>query len=71
MYNALTQFSDVISSVYIIIDHLFFRDVKPSGFLMELEKGKKTAQFILQKIPHIVPFAEVSIPKHTHLLVKM
>ncbi|WAR01504.1 UBE3B-like protein [Mya arenaria] len=33
-------------------------DIKPSSFLAELERGKKTAQYIMQKIPHIIPFSE-------------
>ncbi|XP_060602901.1 ubiquitin-protein ligase E3B-like [Ruditapes philippinarum] len=39
-------------------DHWLIKDVKPSSFLSELDKGRKLAQFILQKIPHIIPFGE-------------
>lgn len=37
-----------------------FRDVKPSHFMAEFEKEKKTALFLMQKVPHIIPFNEVS-----------
>ena len=36
-----------------------FRDVKPSMFITELERGRKTATFLLQKVPHIIPHKEV------------
>ena len=35
--------------------------MKPSHFVSELEHGKKTAQFLMQHVPHIVPFSEVSV----------
>ena len=38
-----------------------YRDVKPSTFLVELEKGKKAAQYLLQIVPHIIPHKEVNI----------
>lgn len=34
-------------------------DLKMSVFLAELERGRKTSQFLMQKAPHIVPFDEV------------
>ncbi|XP_069135904.1 ubiquitin-protein ligase E3B-like [Argopecten irradians] len=40
-------------------DHWLIRDIKPSLFITELEKGRKTAVgCILQKVPHIIPFSE-------------
>ena len=36
-----------------------YRDIKASQFISELEKGKKLAQFMMQKLPHIIPFSEV------------
>ena len=46
---------------------LCFRDcVKPSHFVSELEHGKKTAQFLMQHVPHIVPFSEVSVACSSH-----
>ncbi|XP_052798070.1 ubiquitin-protein ligase E3B-like [Mya arenaria] len=39
-------------------NHWLIKDIKPSSFLAELERGKKTAQYIMQKIPHIIPFSE-------------
>ena len=42
-----------------LISYCFFRDIKASLFISELEKGKKLAQFMMQKLPHIIPFAEV------------
>ncbi|XP_014785402.1 ubiquitin-protein ligase E3B isoform X2 [Octopus bimaculoides] len=39
-------------------DHWLIRDVKPSTIISELEAGRKNAQFIMQKIPHIIPFSE-------------
>ncbi|XP_059171742.1 ubiquitin-protein ligase E3B-like [Physella acuta] len=39
-------------------NHWLIRDVKPSHFMAELEKEKKTALFLMQKVPHIIPFNE-------------
>ncbi|KAK7473434.1 hypothetical protein BaRGS_00035310 [Batillaria attramentaria] len=39
-------------------EHWLVRDVKPSHFVGELEHGKKTAQFLMQQVPHIIPFCE-------------
>ena len=36
------------------------RDIKPSVFITELEKGKKPAVFLMQRLPHIIPFSEVT-----------
>ncbi|KAL1483940.1 hypothetical protein MTO96_032867, partial [Rhipicephalus appendiculatus] len=33
-------------------------DVKVSAFMSDLEKGKKAAQVLLQKVPHIIPHKE-------------
>ncbi|XP_023931674.1 ubiquitin-protein ligase E3B-like, partial [Lingula anatina] len=38
--------------------HWLIRDIKPSTFLQELDRGRKTAQFLLQKTPHIIPHKE-------------
>ncbi|GFO13715.1 ubiquitin-protein ligase e3b-like [Plakobranchus ocellatus] len=39
-------------------NHWLIREVKPSTFISELEKEKGTALFLLQKVPHIIPFNE-------------
>ncbi|KAK3084530.1 hypothetical protein FSP39_014813 [Pinctada imbricata] len=39
-------------------DHWLVRDVKPGVFISELEKQKKTAVFLMQHTPHIIPFSE-------------
>lgn len=39
-------------------DHWLIRDVKPSTVISELEAGRKSAQFLMQKVPHIIPFSE-------------
>lgn len=39
-------------------EHWLVRDVKASHFVGELEHGKKTAQFLMQHVPHIIPFGE-------------
>ncbi|XP_063448958.1 ubiquitin-protein ligase E3B-like [Mytilus trossulus] len=39
-------------------NHWLIRDVKPSVFMAELEKGKKPAVFLMQRLPHIIPFSE-------------
>ncbi|KAL3214022.1 hypothetical protein MRX96_035051 [Rhipicephalus microplus] len=36
-------------------DHWLIKDVKVSTFMSDLEKGKKAAQVLLQKVPHIIP----------------
>ncbi|KAK7087302.1 ubiquitin-protein ligase E3B-like isoform X2 [Littorina saxatilis] len=40
------------------LEHWLVRDVKPSHFVSELEHGKKAAQFLMQHVPHIIPFGE-------------
>ncbi|XP_070389729.1 ubiquitin-protein ligase E3B [Dermacentor albipictus] len=39
-------------------DHWLIKDVKVSTFMGDLEKGKKAAQVLLQKVPHIIPHKE-------------
>jgi ubiquitin-protein ligase E3 B len=39
-------------------NHWLIKDVKPSYFLIDLEKGKKHIQLLLQKMPHILPHEE-------------
>lgn len=39
-------------------DHWLIKDVKVSVFMAELDKGKKAAQVLLQKVPHIIPHKE-------------
>uniref|UniRef100_A0A182WMD3 Ubiquitin-protein ligase E3B n=1 Tax=Anopheles minimus TaxID=112268 RepID=A0A182WMD3_9DIPT len=36
-------------------NHWLIRDIRPSHFLADLEKGKKHTQILLQKMPHIIP----------------
>ncbi|XP_064648502.1 ubiquitin-protein ligase E3B-like isoform X2 [Lineus longissimus] len=43
---------------YTSADHWLIKDVKPAAFIGELERGKKAAQFLLQKTPHIIPHKE-------------
>ncbi|KAI0213900.1 Ubiquitin-protein ligase E3B [Lamellibrachia satsuma] len=35
--------------------HWLIRDIKASFFIAELDRGKKAAQFLLQRVPHIIP----------------
>lgn len=35
-------------------NHWIIKEVKPSYFLIDLEKGKKHVQLLLQKMPHII-----------------
>lgn len=44
------------------------RDIKPSHFVSELEHGKKAAQFLMQHVPHIIPFSEVRNAQSVTLL---
>ncbi|KAL1381557.1 hypothetical protein pipiens_003410 [Culex pipiens pipiens] len=37
------------------VNHWLVRDIRPSHFLTDLEKGKKHTQILLQKMPHIIP----------------
>lgn len=39
-------------------DHWLIRELKPSHFLNDLEKGKKTAELLIQKMPHIIPLED-------------
>lgn len=39
-------------------DHWLIRDVKPNAFITELERGRKTTVFLMQKVPHIITFTE-------------
>ncbi|XP_067137441.1 ubiquitin-protein ligase E3B isoform X2 [Centruroides vittatus] len=39
-------------------DQWLIKDIKVSSFMNDLEKGKKTAQILMQKVPHIVPHKE-------------
>lgn len=43
---------------YTPADHWLIKDVKVSTFMGDLEKGKKAAQVLLQKVPHIIPHKE-------------
>lgn len=36
-------------------NHWLIQEIKPSHFLADLEKGKKYAQILLQKMPHVIP----------------
>lgn len=35
--------------------HWLIRDIKASFFITELDRGKKATQFLLQRVPHIIP----------------
>ena len=60
MFIFFLQQNYVISEPYFIVVLVcVFRDVKPSMFITELERGRKTATFLLQKVPHIIPHKEV------------
>ncbi|XP_074641839.1 ubiquitin-protein ligase E3B-like [Tubulanus polymorphus] len=39
-------------------DHWLIKDVKPSVILTELERKRRTAQFLMQKMPFIIPHKE-------------
>jgi len=48
---------DNLVTLFIIVYNS--RDIKASTFLGELDRGKKSAVFLMNKIPHIIPFSEV------------
>lgn len=35
------------------------REIRVSSFMSDLERGKKAAQVLMQKVPHIIPHKEV------------
>ena len=37
-------------------------------FISELEKGKKLAQFMMAKLPHILPFSEVGFSSSINMI---
>ena len=37
-----------------------YRDVRPAQFISSIDKGNKVAQFLLQKMPHIITHKDVS-----------
>ena len=37
-----------------------YRDVRPALFISSIDKGNKTSQFLLQKMPHMIPHKDVS-----------
>lgn len=51
----LVSFSNILTVVLITIS---YRELRVSSFMKDLEHGKKSAQTILQKIPHIIPHKE-------------
>lgn len=50
-------------------DHWLIKEIRPSCFIGDLEKGRKSAQILLQKAPHIVPHKEVAFSSIIHFLV--
>lgn len=36
-----------------------YREIRVSSFMSDLERGKKAAQVLMQKVPHIIPHKEV------------
>ncbi|RWS12158.1 ubiquitin-protein ligase E3B-like protein [Dinothrombium tinctorium] len=49
-------------------DHWLIKDLKIAGFMKDLENGKKSAQILMQKVPHIIPHKErvVLFRKHVN-----
>lgn len=43
---------------YTPVDHWLIKEIKVTSFMNDLEKGKKAAQVLMQKVPHIVPHKE-------------
>lgn len=43
---------------YTTADHWLIKEVKASTFIHDLEKNKKVAQQLMQKIPHLIPHKE-------------
>ncbi|XP_042898295.1 ubiquitin-protein ligase E3B [Parasteatoda tepidariorum] len=43
---------------YTPADHWLIKDIRVSSFMNDLEKGKKAAQVLMQKVPHIIPHKE-------------
>ncbi|XP_064612255.1 ubiquitin-protein ligase E3B-like [Liolophura sinensis] len=39
-------------------DFWMIKEVKMSVFVSELEKGRKSVQFLMQRVPHVIPFKE-------------
>ncbi|GFT97388.1 ubiquitin-protein ligase E3B [Nephila pilipes] len=39
-------------------DHWLIKEIRVSSFMSDLEKGKKAAQVLMQKVPHIIPHKE-------------
>ncbi|KAF8796101.1 Ubiquitin-protein ligase E3B like protein [Argiope bruennichi] len=39
-------------------DHWLIKEIRVSTFLSDLERGKKAAQVLMQKVPHIIPHKE-------------
>ncbi|XP_076363103.1 ubiquitin-protein ligase E3B [Tachypleus tridentatus] len=39
-------------------DHWLIKDIRVSNFMNDLEKGKKAAQVLMQRVPHIIPHKE-------------
>ncbi|XP_022242610.1 ubiquitin-protein ligase E3B-like isoform X2 [Limulus polyphemus] len=39
-------------------DHWLIKDIRVSNFMSDLEKGKKAAQVLMQRVPHIIPHKE-------------
>ncbi|CAM1325746.1 UBE3B (predicted) [Pycnogonum litorale] len=39
-------------------DHWLIKDVRVNSFMNDLDKGKRSAQILLQKVPHIIPHKE-------------
>ncbi|XP_069192491.1 ubiquitin-protein ligase E3B-like [Procambarus clarkii] len=43
---------------YVPDTHWLIKEVRVSTFMAELERGKRTAQVLMQKMPHIIPHTE-------------
>ncbi|XP_064460486.1 ubiquitin-protein ligase E3B-like isoform X2 [Ornithodoros turicata] len=43
---------------YTLTDHWLIKEVRVGPFMNDLEKGKKAAQVLMQKVPHIIPHKE-------------
>ncbi|XP_076061977.1 ubiquitin-protein ligase E3B [Oratosquilla oratoria] len=43
---------------YVKDNHWLIKEVRVSSFMADLDRGKKSAQILLQKVPHIIPHEE-------------
>ena len=52
---------------YIVIYNFFLQEVRVSGFLADLEKGRRGAALLLSKMPHVIPHSERVVLFRKHI----